>query len=186
MEALVRALLILIAAAIPMLLCSACLVTIPADDDTPPSIRITAAGGLVTSADDPPGGDFTCADVAEGPVRVTVVASDGGGLAEVWLHLIEGRVVPGSVVTEPDVSDISWAIEVGDTPLSEGDDELRVTLERPAPGMARSGVTVEFDVTAGERTTAIQSLVTDASGNQSITWPFLLPESGTHPSCAEQ
>ena len=177
---------LMVPVSVGLLVLSACLVTVPDDDETGPTIRISAPGGAVESGDDPPGGDFVCTDRPEGPVHIMAIASDSGGMAELYLHMIEGRVVPESVTIEPDVSDISWEITTGDTPLSEGDDELLVTLSPPSPGMARSGVTVEFDVTAGERTTAIQSLATDASGNQSITWPFLIAHDARHTSCADQ
>ena len=62
--------------------------------------------------------------------------------------VLEGRIVEDSVRVTPDVDDVSWEITIGDTPLSEGDDELTVTLTPPEPGRARTGVTVAFDVTA--------------------------------------
>lgn len=167
---------------LPMLLV-ACIIEVPDNDTEEPQILVSAAGTTVSSDDPPPGGDFTCADVDKGPVEVSVVVSDAGGVAELYVHLIEGRIVEESVDVSPDEPDVTWEITIGDTPLSEGDDELVVTLVPPGEGLARSGVTATFSVTATDTTTAIETLATDVSGNDSITWPFLLPEAGVHPAC---
>ncbi|MBX2798033.1 MAG: hypothetical protein KTR31_10200 [Myxococcales bacterium] len=169
-------------AAMATTLCAGCEVEQLLDDTEVPAILVTIGNASFSSTDPPPGTEIDCVEWSDGPVNVTVLATDAGGVQQLYIHLIDGFVVEDSVEIQPDEPDISYTITTGDTVLSEGDDELTVELTQPSPTTVRNGVSVSFEL-QGPTRFALQTLATDYAGNDSITWPVQIHEVGIHGAC---
>lgn len=156
----------------------------PGEDTEDPGIIMTIGPLSVRHDREPPGEDFDCVTMADAPVAVTVLATDSGGMSELYVHLIDGDLVAGSPTATPAAPESEIVITEGDTVLTEGDDEISVLLSPPGEGKVRTGLTLQFEVEGPDRY-AIQALATDVSGNQSIIWPTLVHVEPLHGPCPE-
>lgn len=173
-------------AAVGLLITVGCVVDAPepGEDTESPTISMTIGPMTVRHDREPPGSDFDCVTMSEAPVHVSLVVADGGGVGELYVHLIDGELVDGSPMASPDAPESEITITTGDTVLSKGDDEINVLMNPPGEGQVRTGLTLGFDVEGPDRY-AIQALATDVSGNDSIIWPTLVHVEPLHGACPE-
>lgn len=121
-----------------------------------------------------------CAEFSSFPARFLLAVSDAGGVASAAVGTFLGHIEPTSVVVSPGVPESTWAISRPDSL----NDELRVRLAAPGPGLVRTGVLIEFQVSPVDgRPMVVLAGASDLRGNGGSLYQVTLYPAGNPVRC---